>query len=157
MKTWKISKKLRITQQRCILFLILVITAVLIMAWNSRGFTNWYRLHIFPIWMNLLGRISDWFSGSVGEILILAGICLVLLEIVLLPLFAVRRSRFLKYRTWNFRLLCWIFVYIYGTETLNCFVMYHASTVEEQYFQQKDDYGREELIAAYTLVVTKAN
>lgn len=35
--------------------------------------------------------------------------------------------------------------------------MYHASTVEEQYFQQKDDYGREELIAAYTQVVTKAN
>ena len=157
MKTWKISEKLRMTHYRCMLFLILAITAVHITAWNSRVFTDWYRLHIFPIWTNLLGRISDLYSGSVGEILILAGICLVLLEIVLLPLFAVRRSRFWKYRTWNIRLLCWIFVYIYGTETLNCFVMYHASTVEEQYFEQKDDYGREELMAAYTQVVTKAN
>lgn len=157
MKTWKISKILRMAHHRCILFFILVITAVHITAWNSRAFTDWYRLQIFPIWTNLLGRISDLFSGSAGEILIMAGICLVLLEIVLLPLFAVRRSRFLKYRMWNLRLLCWIFVYIYGTETLNCFVMYHASTVEEQYFEQKADYGREELMAAYTQVVTKAN
>lgn len=153
----KKPKILQSVHNRCILFLLLLITGIHIAAWNSKAFTNWYRLHVFPVWTNLIGRISGLFQGSVGEILIAAGIFLVLAELVLLPLFAVKRGRFLRCRKWNLRLLSWIFVYIYGTETLNCYVMYHASTVEEQHFNTSVDYGREELMAAYTQVVTKAN
>lgn len=35
--------------------------------------------------------------------------------------------------------------------------MYHASAVEEQYFDRNADYGEKELITAYTKVVAKAN
>jgi len=36
-------------------------------------------------------------------------------------------------------------------------VLYHASTVEEQYFDARADYGVQELMDAYTEAVTKAN
>ena len=157
MKTWKKLKIMQSVHNRCVLFILLLITAIHIISWNFVSFTDWYRLHLFPVGTNLIGRISDLFSGSAGEILIYAGICLAAAEMVLLPLFAVKRGGFLRCRVWNLRLLCWIFVYIYGTETLNCFVMYDASTVEEQYFNTEADYGTKELIAAYTHVVAKAN
>lgn len=137
--------------------LLLLISGIHIAAWNSRAFTDWYRLHIFPLWTGLLGRISNVFQWSVGEHLILMGICLVLFEIVFLPLCIVRRKKSLRLWARNLRLVCWVLIYIYGTETLNCYVLYHAQTVEEQYFDNSREYGTQELIAAYTEVVTKAN
>ena len=156
MKIWKKPKILQKVQNRCILFLLLAITGIHIAAWNSKFFTNWYRLHIFPIWTNLLGRLSGLFPWSVGENLIIIGICLIIFEIVLLLFFIIKR-RLPPWCFWNPHLICWVLVYIYGTETLNCYVLYHASTVEEQYFDTGADYGVQELVDAYTEVVTKAN
>lgn len=157
MKEQRQPDKINRIHNWCMLAVLLLITAVHITAWNLKPFTDWYRLHVFPVWTNLLGRISNLFRGSAGEILIIIGICLVLCEVVLLPLFRIKRKRFARYRSWNLRLLGWILVYIYGTETLNCYVMYHASAVEEQYFDRNADYGEKELITAYTKVVAKAN
>lgn len=157
MKKPKKPKLLQTKQNQCILFLLLFITAVHIAAWNSKAFTNWYRLYVFPVWTGFLGRISGLCRWSVGEVLIIMGILLVLFEIVLLPFFIRNRRKLPRFLPWNLRLACWILVYIYGTETLNCYVLYHAPTVEEQYFDAGADYGTEELIAAYTQVVTKAN
>lgn len=155
-KTKKIPKILQNPQTRCILFLLLTITCIHIIAWNSKSFTNWYRLHIFPIWTNLLGRPFGLFHWSVGENLIIMGICLIIFEIVLFVFYIIKR-RLPRRFSWNPYLICWVLVYIYGTETLNCYVLYHASTVEEQYFDTEAEYGTQELIDAYTEVVTKAN
>ena len=157
MKTWKKPKILQSIHHKCLLFLLFLITVIHIVSWNSRSFTDWYRLHVFPIWTNLIGRMSGLFTGSVGEILIAAGIFLALAEAVLLTVSVLSRGRFLRRRSFHLRLICWILVYIYATETLNCYVMYHATTVEEQFFDSGADYGRQELIEAYTQVVTKAN
>lgn len=153
-----------------------IFTGILVLSWNSKAFTNWYRLHVFPVLTGTLGRLSNFCSGSVGEVLIFAGICYVLLGMVLLFATMIRilvyfRSRkssghahkakekqgFLRARRIYLRCLSWIVLIIYGLETLNCFVLYHAPTVEEQFFDTKADYGTRELIDAYTRVVTQAN
>ncbi len=168
MKYIKKRKILKNLHTRCVFFLLLFVTAVHILAWNSKPFTNWYRLNLFPLWTGIIGRISSLTHGSVGEILIIAGVCLTVAEALLLILFLVKKgferiqnkkqagvsSGFYK---WNRRFVCWVLVYIYVTETLNCYVLYHASTVEEQFYQGSDEEGMEELIAAYTETVTKAN
>lgn len=169
------NKKLRIkAHQWCLAVLLVLLTGIHILSWNSKSFTDWYRLHIFPIWTGTLGRMSGLFHGSVGEVLIVIGICLLVFEVLYFLISAGRLVRRIwrkkadrqnnmngknqrLIRIWNRRLLAGIFVYIYVTETLNCYMLYHASTVEEQYFDRSAEYGAEELIAAYTQVVTKAN
>ena len=157
MKKRKKPKILQSRQDSCLLLLFLLITMTHIIAWNCKVFADWYRLYAFPVLTGLLVRLSGLLRGSAGEILIGAGIFLVVLEIVLLPFFLIRRSRLFRYRSWNVRLICWILLYIYGTETLHCYVLYHAPTVEEQYFHTTAEYGAEELAKSYTQVVTKAN
>lgn len=157
MRKWKKTKILQSRQNQCILLLFLLITVIHAIAWNSRVFADWYRLYVFPVLTGLPARLSGLFRGSVGEVLIGAGICLVILEIVLLPFFLIQRSRLYRYRFRNVRLVCWILLYIYGTETLHCYVLYHATTLEEQYFNQAAAYGAKDLVNAYVQVVTKAN
>ena len=129
MRKWKKTKILQSRQNQCILLLFLLITVIYAIAWNSRVFADWYRLYVFPVLTGLPARLSGLFRGSVGEVLIGAGICLVILEIVLLPFFLIRRSRLYRYRFRNVRLVCWILLYIYGTETLHCYVLSHLQCV----------------------------
>ncbi len=151
------------------------------MSWYSRTFADWYRARIFPVWTGTLGRISSLSRGSVGEILIIIGICYVLFGILLMILLissavweaARSRRRKMPQETgragmawqkrrrrlgkWYLRVFCWILLYIYGTETMNCYVLYHAFTVEEQYYDDSAEYGMEELIYAYTQTAVQAN
>lgn len=161
MKHMKKPKILQSLHNRCILYLLLFITGIHILAWNSKAFTNWYRRYLFPLLTGIPGRISGLFHGSVGEILIIAGVCLTLAEIVLLLLFLIKkaagRSGHSVFFKWNRRFVCWVLVYVYVTETLNCYILYHASTVEEQFYSDTDGDGTEGLIAAYTEAVMKAN
>lgn len=165
-----IIKKTRFLHSKnniCLAVLFLFITAIHAASWQSKAFTDWYRLHIFPIWTGTLGRASNWFAGSVGEILIIIGICGAAFGVLLLLHFIWesihnRKQHLVQkkphtVRMWYLRMLSWILVYIYGTETLNCFVMYHVSTVTEQYYGGQSEPGMEELIDAYTEVVARAN
>ena len=173
---WNQKKGIHQKQNLCMLLLAVLFTGILLLSWQSRAFTDWYRLHIFPIWTGTLGRVSNVWSGSVGEILIIAGICYGLLGAVLLIVSIIRifchfwskkvqhrmhavikKQRLPRMIRIYLRCLSWILLLVYGTETLNCFVLYHATTVQEQYFDSKAAYGTKELIDAYTQVVTQAN
>ena len=59
---------------------IMILVAVLnIAAWNSRGFSDWYIAHIFPVWVNVYGRITGLLPFSAGEWMLGAGIVLAVL------------------------------------------------------------------------------
>lgn len=157
--------------------LLFIITGIHILSWNSRAFTDWYRLCAFPVWTGIMGRISNLYSGSAGEILIAAGVCLAVAELVMLPVFFLeyaagrrkkqadrqtggkgnKRRAVRRFWIWNFRFVCLALAYIYASETLNCYILYHASTVEEQYFADEAEYGVQELLDTYTDVVIHAN
>ncbi len=158
-------------QNRLLVSIVAVLTGINILSWNSKAFTDWYRMHVFPLWTATLGRMSNLTRGSVGELLILIGICCLLFGILLTMASLLEkrictntgmgqifmRKHLRRIRALYARLLCVVLVYIYGTETLNCFVNYHTSTIEEQYYADAREYGMEELVDAYTQVATKAN
>ena len=151
-----------------ILFISLVAAVVLlnITAWNSAAFCDWYIAHIFPIWVNTYGRLTGLFPFSVGEWLIVAGLVLVAAALLLLlpwvtveVLGVVRARRFRRFARGYYRFFAWTLLAVCLVMTLNCFILYHASTFSERYFgiddgagASKGEYTLEELIQVYNMV-----
>lgn len=138
-------------------------------AWSSTAFCDWYIANIFPIWVNTYGRVTGIFPFSVGEWLIAAGLFMVAAAVLLgivraaaavaglagrKPAFA-RTKRFIK---GYYRFFAWTFLSVCLIMTLNCFILYHASTFSEQYFgEDKGDYSLEELLLVYNRVAESCN
>ena len=59
-----------------IVYLGMVVLVVIlnISAWNSTFFSDWYIAHIFPVWVNVYGRVTGLFPFSVGEWMLAAGV-----------------------------------------------------------------------------------
>ena len=126
-------------------------------SWFFKSAVSWYRRYIFPLWTNTLARVMSVFPFSVGEILIYCGIFAILSAVFLLVTAVVFRSeKMKKFRRKYARFLLWVIAWVVMTETLNCFVLYHAPTVEEEYYDNRT-YGKEELFLVYRELVTKAN
>ncbi len=138
-------------------------------AWNSTGFCDWYIAHIFPLWVNTYGRISGIFPFSVGEWLIILGLFVLGAAVILGMLWAVlklicfiRKKRlsdtFRKFGKAYYRFFAWALLIVCLVMTLNCFILYHASTFSEHYFGEDDgEYTLEELITVYNLAAESCN
>ncbi len=127
--------KIRLNKNRIALAVIFGGCILLnIIAWLSKGFCDWYGANIFPIWMNAFGRPIALLPFSLGEMMIIAGIALVLLTppslAVLLIVLKGRRKRVLKVYG---LIYIWVIAFVVLTETLNCFILYHRSTFGETY------------------------
>lgn len=178
-----VGKKRFFTRKvRRILFFVIVAIVILlnVAAWNSALFCDWYIAHIFPIWVNTYGRLTGLFPFSVGEWLILAGLLLVAVAIILpivwgaAELFIKLRRRlesrrcveeskevgskrvpvFLRRFVKGFyRFFVWVLLTVCLVMTLNCFILYHASTFSQRYLGGGDEeYTLEELMAVYNRV-----
>ena len=139
-----------------------------IAAWNSAAFCDWYIAHVFPLWVNTYGRLTGIFPFSVGEWLLLAGFILVVAAAVLLLPWTITeilafvskkkdgRDIAVKFRRLSrgfYRFFGWILAVVCLVMTLNCFILYHASTFSQRYFGSDDgDYTLEELMAVYNRV-----
>lgn len=163
-------------------FLVVLLNVV---AWNSTAFCDWYIFHIFPLWVNTYGRLTAIFPFSVGEVMIVAGVCL-LVAAILLALFLLilkgveaivskRMRRPMKECEYAvgftfftekakraargfYSFFAWILVAVALVMTLNCFILYHASTFSEKYFGvDKEEYGYEDLVELRNAVVEKCN
>lgn len=160
----KIGKRVRIYGSG-----VLLIAALNIIAWNSTGFCDWYIATIFPIWVNTWGRVTGLFPFSVGEWMILAGLTLVLFAMLTLLVFAgfALRGAFAKkqipkrlahFTKSYFRFFSWTILAVCLVMTLNCFLLYHASTFSETYFGEEDsDYTISELLSLYNKVAERCN
>lgn len=158
-------------KKRGIVFIgIAVITVFLnILAWNSKAFSDWYIAHIFPLWVNTYGRITGIFPFSVGEWLIAAGLVLLATALILLVLLAgvgiirlIRRKtcaeRFCRFAKGYYRFFSWVLLCVCLIMTLNCFILYHASSFSEKYFgENTEEQTPEQLITVYNLVAENCN
>lgn len=167
-------------------------------AWNSRAFSDWYIANIFPIWVNLYGRLTGLFPFSVGEWMLGAGVALAAFALLLGVLCAVagavrgirrlgggyaagrlkgqaadnagaagifRRAAgragtggFWRFAAGFYRFFAWAVLIVCLVMTLNCFILYHASTFSEHYFGEDDgEYELTELIAVYNMVAERCN
>lgn len=157
--------------KKCIVYLSLwaVLLLLNLLAWNSTAFCDWYIDHVFQIWVGTLGRVTGVFPFSVGEWMILAGVALLgLAAIGLLLLCAVLVGSALR-RRWVlgklrhvlagfYKAFAWILLVVSIVMTLNCFVLYHASTFSKTYFgEETKEYTPEEILGLYNRVAAEAN
>ncbi len=161
-----------------------VVILLNVVAWNSTAFCDAYIEYVFPIWVNTYGRLTGLVPFSVGEIMLALGVVLVALSAVLWMVWLVavivsRRAMaghghsacsegvakgslsriicrgikgFYLFFAWTFLIVCLIM-------TLNCFILYHASTFSEVYFGREHDaeYDLEDLITVRNMVVEECN
>lgn len=126
------------------------------------GLSDWYIRYVFPIWVNTYGRLMDIFPFSVGEWMLAAGVAVVcvalVLGLVMLVRIIIKRRtcpagirRYYIFFAWTLLAVCTIM-------TLNCSLLYHASTFSDQYFPDcRKTYTLEELIRLRNMVVERCN
>ena len=148
----------------------LALAGLNLLAWRSTSFCDFYIANIFPVWVNTYGRITGIFPFSVGEFMLVAGcILVVILAVCLVVCGLLGIFKLFKHKTIpRLHKLCkgylfffaWTFLVVCVVMTLNCFILYHASTFSEKYFGElpsSEEFTFEELIAVRNLVVEKCN
>ena len=136
------------------------------------GLGDWYIRQVFPIWVNTYGRLMDIFSFSVGEWMLAAGVVVLGGALALGLVLLVRGMTALAARArkavispicpgWIRRyyiFFAWTLLSVCTVMTLNCSLLYQASTFSEQYFPNaRSSYTLEELIELRNLVVERCN
>ena len=174
--------KKRLTKRWIVYISIALVTVLLnVVAWNSTAFCDAYIAYIFPIWVNTYGRLTGLFPFSVGEWLIVAGVILVLLAVLLGVVLAVaelvrtvfkaiirargqvadicvNKPSLRKFASVFYRFFAWTVLAVCVIMTLNCTILYHASTFSENYFgEETGDYTFEQFVNVYNYVASECN
>lgn len=136
------------------------------------GLGDWYIRHVFPIWVNTYGRLTDIFPFSVGEWMLAIGAAVLTVALALGSALLVRMIISLAARArkvvlfsgcpaWIRRyyiFFAWTLLSVCTVMTLNCSLLYQASTFSEQYFPNaRSSYTLEELTELRNLVVEQCN
>lgn len=163
--------------------IVAVVILLNVVAWNSTAFCDAYIEKVFPIWVNTYGRLTGLVPFSVGEVMLALGVVLVVLASVLwVPWIVAKIVRHRKMAggeqqggksaaptgivmvickmTGGFYLFfAWTLLSVSLVMTLNCFILYHASTFSEVYFGREHEakYDLEDLIAVRNMVVEECN
>ncbi len=118
------------------------VAAVNAVAWESSKFCDWYVRCIYPLWVSTYGRFTGMFSFSVGEWMLVAGVVLTVLFLLAGAAMAVLRAGFRRRKIYGraagickryMAAYAWIFAGVAVVMTLNCFIPYHCSSLEEKY------------------------
>lgn len=150
----------------------LLIVLVNLVAGVIPGLGDWYIRHVFPIWVNSYGRLMDIFPFSVGEWMLALGVAVVCVALILglvlliwaLAVLIVRARKgggAVKCPVWIRRyyiFFAWTLLSVCTVMTLNCSLLYQASTFSEQYFSNaRKTHTLEELIELRNMVVERCN
>lgn len=145
MKNTCLGSKINQKRIAVILYISIAIMTVLLnaLAWSSTAFCDAYIAFVFPMWVNTYGRVTGMFAFSVGEWLLVAGVILIVVAVVLLPVvlfrwILTRRGRdggvnWLAIRKF-YIFFAWILLAVCLVMTLNCSILYHATPFSEKYF-----------------------
>lgn len=137
------------------LFCALVLGTVLLnlAAWKSRTFSDWYIETVFPFVTAPLSRLTSLVPFSVGEWLLLAAVLWVAFLLILLAILGVNfiyhklrfniKKTYPKWIRYFLRFSLWLGEGIFLIMTLNCFILYHATPIEEDL----SGYGKKYTIA----------
>ena len=140
--------------------LLLLTAAVNVIAWNSQAFCDWHVKHLFPLSVNLYGRLMSVFPFSVGEGMIVLAVLFTAAAIVMgLMRIFVRKGRVKRLISVFTRVYAWGFLAVFMIMTWNCFILYHASEFDETYMVQKAQrtYTDRELIQVRNHIVEELN
>lgn len=148
MKNWKKSTWVMLSIVLCMVLLNGI-------AWCSRGFSDWYARQVFPAVSQVLSHVFGWTDLSFGELMIGVGIFLVVaLPVSYLVLMLKKKDCRRKITYCYGKIVDWILIFILCTETMNCFLLYHATPLAEYH---EEVYTGQDLLALYVDLAERAN
>lgn len=111
----------------------------------SRTFAQWYSMHVYPVWVNVTGRLAGVFAFSVSEVLLYTVLLLAVLTLLRLIVKAVRKCGAKReLLAWGVRLYVFagvlLFLYV-----LNCGINYHRESFSESSGIEMESYTAKEL------------
>lgn len=146
------------------LFFFFLVVVLNLIAWFSSAFCDFYIKTIFPIW----GRTYGWLCGlvpfSVGEKMLCIAVILILCFLILAIFWLI--GGLLFQITWiktvfgiYGSILAWIFLAVLWIMTLNCTILYHASTFDQKYMPSRIEkkYSVEDLTKLRNYVIGQIN
>lgn len=143
-------------------------------AWLSKDFCNWYKVHIFPLWVETYGRLTGLAPFSVGEILIVIGIVWILAVLaagIMAVVSAAGRlrnssgsgqKRLLPERVQKFlrrfrKATVWMLSVVFLLMTLNCYVIWHADGLAEDASAGREAWSADQMAELRDYIVDRAN
>lgn len=109
------------------------------LSWISTAFSDFYVRHIYPIYSAVPVFLTGLLPFSIGEIMVIFCALFGVGGIISVIAFTIVKHRdstaCMSVLTKTLRLTSWILFYIFTTETLGCFVMYHCTPFSERYFE----------------------
>lgn len=146
-------------KKRYMIPLIIIAAMILlnIFSWLCTPFSNFYVIRIFPYISNVFSYLSGLFPFSLGEFMIIAAILLIIVGIPLFAVLMIVRKKSRRKTAGIFTATAlWIAAYIFASETLNCFIMYHCTPFSERYFDSSE-HTRSQLIELYEILIDESN
>lgn len=141
--------------------IIIFISVLNFMSVYIKGFADIYRKYVFVHISSIFSRITNIFRYSVGEVMITMGIFIVLIGLIIFIAGFMKYKWLKSLRRIYFRIVVYILIFIYATETLNCFILYHTTTIENTLYKDinltSDISDGERLINVYNEVVDNIN
>lgn len=141
--------------------IIIFISVLNFMSVYIKGFADNYRKYVFVHISSIFSRITNIFRYSVGEVMITMGVCIVLMGLIIFIAGFMKYKWLKSLRRIYFKIVVYILIFVYATETLNCFVLYHTTTIENTLYKDidlsSDISDGERLINVYNTVVDNIN
>lgn len=162
MKLPKINwKKRKLGKNFIIIAITLAITTILnICSIISTSFSDFYRKYIFnKIISNTIPGVTGFVGFSVGEIMIILGIMILLALPIIVGIGFFGSQKCKKVRKIYLIFVMYVLVFIYVTETMNCFIMYRTSSIDVGHISgaSEKDLGVEKLLSVYNHVAEQLN
>lgn len=134
-----------------------------VLAWSSTEFCDAYIAYVFPVFLNTYGRFTGWVPFSVGEWMLLAGVVSTALALVSGAAEIIGKCcgraasghRFVR----KYLIFCaWLILAVCLVMTLNCSMLYHASTFAEKYLGgTAENYSLEDFVKLRNFVAGECN
>ena len=119
--------------------------ALLIIARISQGFARWYSTEVYPVWVNVLGRLTGGVRYSLAEILLY---CLIIGIIETGGRLLLKRLQKKEVRAqavswgWNLFVMAAVLFFLY---VMNCGINYHRESFSESTGIAVQEYSKEDL------------
>lgn len=141
--------------------IIIFISVLNFMSVYIKGFADIYRKYVFVHISSTFSWLTNIYKYSVGEVMITMGVFIVLMGLIIFIAGFMKYKWLKSLRRIYFKIVLYILIFIYATETLNCFILYHTTTIENTLYKDidlsSDISDGERLIYVYNTVVDNIN
>lgn len=129
------------------LTLLIISFLLLFIAKQNRSFAEWYSISIYPIWVNIWGRLTTILPFSISEILLYIVSFLFLLSLIICLVRLCLKKVKLTGILWGFLTLIQFFSILFILYTLNCGINYQRTSFASKTGLYLSPYKKEDLIA----------